>query len=302
MPQFRKNVLSQYLRTKCDKQLRLSLCSPPELKALNWPVPLEARPAVQILRDRGKEWEQAKMQDLELAFSAHLTGVKEDGKFRRIELAPILASNPASPTIVVQARFAHQDLRPTFLANIGLTPAEIAVIPSFGAFEPDIVLIRTPADDEIEILHSGETIPIQPGDRRKALLVSDIKHAGEANSSYSSEVALYAVLLANWLRLNHLENSFFVADHLGLWTRAKEISNLTQLVGINPGAGLTDRLQAFLNDLERVDFQIFFQTVSDFFKQDLPSITLLSIFLPTGCGFRNIAGHGVECQAVAAKY
>ena len=32
------------------------------------------------------------------------------------------------------------------------------------------------------------------------------------------------------------------------------------------------------------------------------SITLLSIFLPTGYGFRNIAGHGVECQAVAAKY
>ena len=34
----------------------------------------------------------------------------------------------------------------------------------------------------------------------------------------------------------------------------------------------------------------------------LSSITLLSIFLPTGCGFCNIAGHGVECQAVAAKY
>jgi hypothetical protein len=32
------------------------------------------------------------------------------------------------------------------------------------------------------------------------------------------------------------------------------------------------------------------------------SITLLSIFLPTGYGSRNIAGHGVECQAVAAKY
>ena len=34
----------------------------------------------------------------------------------------------------------------------------------------------------------------------------------------------------------------------------------------------------------------------------LAGITLLSIFLPTCYGFRNIAGHGVECQAVAAKY
>jgi hypothetical protein len=133
----------------------------PELKVLNWPVPLEARPAVKILRDHGKEWEQAKMQNLELAFGARLRGAKQDRKFIRIELAPILASNPASPTIVVQARFAHQGLRPTFLTNIGLTSTEIAMIPSFGAFEPDIVLIRTPADDEIEILPSGETIPIK---------------------------------------------------------------------------------------------------------------------------------------------
>ena len=32
------------------------------------------------------------------------------------------------------------------------------------------------------------------------------------------------------------------------------------------------------------------------------SITLLSICLPTGYFFRKIAGHGVECQAMAAKY
>ena len=108
MAQFRKNVLSQYLRTKCDKQLRLSLYSPPELQAMDWPVPLEARPAVQILRDRGKEWEQAKMQDLETAFGNHLIGVKENGKFKRIELAAVLAVNPPSPTVIVQARFSRQ--------------------------------------------------------------------------------------------------------------------------------------------------------------------------------------------------
>src|SRR5260370_18974764 len=156
MAEFRKNVLSQYLRTKCDKQLRVSLYSPPELKARGWPVPLEARPAVQILRDRGKEWEQAKMQDLELAFGTHLRGMKEDGKFKRIELGPVLASNPASPTIVAQARFEHPYLRPTFLANIGMTSSEMSPIPSFGAFEPDIVLIRTASDDEIEIFPNAD--------------------------------------------------------------------------------------------------------------------------------------------------
>src|ERR1019366_1929362 len=181
MPQFRKNVLSQYLRTKCDKQLRLSLYSPPELQALGWPVPLEARPAVQILRDRGKEWEQAKMQDLEAAFGTHLQGTKENGKFKRIELGPILLANPASPTVIVQARFSHAALKETFLASIGLPPQRIGMIPPFGAFEPDIVLVRTAADDELEILPNGDTSPVASGSPRKALLISDIKHAGEAN-------------------------------------------------------------------------------------------------------------------------
>ena len=297
MAQFRKNVLSQYLRTKCDKQLRLSLYKPPELVALGWPVPLEARPAVQILRDRGKEWEQAKMQDLETAFGSRLRGAKQDGKFKRIELAPILTASLPSPTIIVQARFAHADLRSTFLANIGMPPEELEVIPQFGASEPDIVLILTPADDEIEILPDGDVRPIQSGDQRKALLVSDIKHAGEANSSYSSEVALYAVLLANWLCLNGLEDRFFVADRLGLWTRAKEISALSLLLAAQPGASLTDRLQAFLNDLEPVDFQIFFQTVSHFFRQDLPRVlavddwTELDWHVDSRCSACDFLGH-----------
>ena len=44
-------------------------------------------------------------------------------------------------------------------------------------------------------------------------------------------------------------------------------------------------------------------TLSDFRRQfHLTSITLLSIFLLIACGFRKLAGHGVECQAMAAEY
>ena len=297
MAQFRKNVLSQYLRTKCDKQLRLSLHSKEELENLHWPIPLEARPAVQILRDRGKEWEQAKMQDLEIAFGAHVRGDKQNAKFVKTALEPILNQTLASPTIIVQGRFTHPDLRATFLQNIGLTAAQITIIPSFSAFEPDIVLVKTPDGDEMEILPSGDTAPIPAGDQRKALLVSDIKHAGEANSSYSSEVALYAVLLSNWLRIHHLENTYFVADQLALWTRAKEVSDLSKLMATNPGASISDRLHAFLGDLEHVDFQIFFQTVDHFFKQDLPRVlavadwTLLDWHVDSKCSTCDFLGH-----------
>jgi hypothetical protein len=292
MAQFRKNVLSQYLRTKCDKQLRLSLYQSNELKARGWPVPLEARPAVQILRDRGKEWEQAKMQDLESAFGARVRGDKNKGRFVTTDLAAILKSTPASPTIAVQARFNHDELRSAFLTNIGMTPLEVAAIPPFGAFEPDIVLIRTPTDEEPEIMPDGDVAAIRPGDRRQALVVADIKHAGEANSSYSAEVALYAALLANWLRLNGLEDRFFVADRLGLWTRAKEISALSELIADQPGASLSDRMQAFLKDLERVDFPIFFQAVTAVYK-NLQSTSVLAnspLLLSVGLGATHVFG------------
>ena len=108
-----------------------------------------------------------------------------------------------------------------------------------------MILIRSPTGDETEVLPDGDTAPLAPGDQRKALLIADIKHAGEANSSYSSEVVLYAVLLANWLRLQDLDNAYFVANQLGLWTRAKETSDLARLIAANPAATTTDRLNVY---------------------------------------------------------
>jgi hypothetical protein len=297
MPRFGKNVLSQYLRTKCDKQLRLSLYAPGELKTLGWPVPLEARPAVQILRDRGREWEQAKMQDLESAFGAQLHGTKDGEKFKETDLAAVLAANPAPPAFVLQGKFDHADLRATFLHNIGLPTVDIATIPQFTAFIPDIILIRAATGDDVEILPNGETAPIGAASQRRALSIADIKHAGEANSSYSSEVVLYGVLLANWLRLKQLEGTFFVANQLGLWTRAKETSDLAKLIAANPAATVTERLNTYLAELERVEFPIFFQTIDHFFRQDLLRVlgvqdwTQLDWHVDSRCSACDFLGH-----------
>ena len=272
MPRFGKNVLSQYLRTKCDKQLRLSLYAPPELTALAWPEPLTARPAVQILRDVGVEWEQAKLSDLESAFPGAIRSNKQNGKFKDLELLPVLQQVLPSPTFILQPSFDHADLKNTFLQNIAVPAADIAQIPAFTAFRPDIICVQTRQDDEVEVLPNGETCTIQPADQRKALAIADIKHAGEANSSYSSEVVLYAILLSNWLRLVNLHGTYLVTARLGLWTRAKEISSLAELIGQTPGATISARMEAFANDLEPVDFPIFFQTIDHFFKTDLPRV------------------------------
>jgi hypothetical protein len=272
MPRFGKNVLSQFLRTKCDKQLRLSIYSPPELTGMGWPVPLTARPAVQILRDAGVEWEQAKMGDLEAAFGSHIRCDKQNGKYRDLPLQSVLQQNLNSPTIILQPSFEHANLKNTFLQNLGLDTAQITNTPSFGSFRPDIISVHTRLDDEVEVLPNGETHTIQPSDQRKALVICDIKHAGEANSSYSAEVALYAVLLANWLRLVNLHGTYLVASRIALWTRAKEVSSLAELLTSNSGAAISARIEAFTKDLEPVDFPIFFQTIDHFFKTDLPRV------------------------------
>ena len=168
---------------------------------------------------------------MEAAFGLHLRGIKKDGKYIRTPLAPVLSADPVSPTFIIQGRFEDPILKATFLQNIGLESVQLDSIPQFTAFEPDIMVIRAAADRELEILPDGNLCPIPAGSERKAILVFDIKHVGEANSSYSSEVVLYAVLLANWLRLRDLETQFFVSERLGLWTRAKETSELSRLVG-----------------------------------------------------------------------
>lgn len=272
MPRFGKNVLSQFLRTKCDKQLRLSIYAPPELAAMGWPVPLTARPAVQILRDAGVDWEQAKMGDLEAAFGANVRFDKRNGKYRDVPLQTILQQNLSSPTIILQPSFEHANLKDTFLQTLGLDAGLIAQMPPFGSFRPDIISVHTRLDDDIEVLPNGETRTIQPTDQRKALVICDIKHAGEANSSYSAEVALYAVLLSNWLRLVNLHGAYLVASRIALWTRAKEVSSLAELLTTNPGAPVSARIEAFTKDLEPVDFPIFFQTIDHFFKTDLPRV------------------------------
>lgn len=272
MPRFGKNVLSQFLRTKCDKQLRLALYKPTELVNLGWPEPLTARPAVQILRDVGKEWEQAKMADLEVAFGTNVRANKQNGRFVDSDLLTVLQQSVTTPAFILQAGFNHLHLKTTFLQNIGLAPNEIQLIPPFTAFRPDIVWVQTKRDDEIEVLPNGDTCTVQPNDQRKALFVCDIKHAGEANSSYSAEVVLYAVLLANWLRLVNLHGTYLTSSRMALWTRAKETSSLVELIASNPGAALSQRTQAFENDLEPVDFTIFYQTIDHFFKSDLPRV------------------------------
>jgi AAA domain len=276
-PRFGKNVLTQYLRTECDKLLYLALFTESELKKAGMPELVKIRPEVQILRDEGKVFEQGRFSDLDKAFGSLVIGKKDPSgtKYVDTDLQAALGSVKDLPAFIIQGEFTDPTLKFSSLTNLGMVPPQIALVPEFTTFKPDVVMVDEPTPGEEEVLPDGTRRAVTPGDGRKCLRVTDIKHAGEANSSYSAEVALYAWVLSNWLRLRGLEGNYFVSTKISLWTGANETSILSSLLDKNPGAVLGDKINAYCGpdgDLEHIDFATFMQSLRHFFEVDLPRV------------------------------
>ena len=71
-----KSTLSQYLRTKCDRQLFLSLHQPTVLQGAGLPEPMPARPGVGVLQSEGKTFEEQRNDKLISAFGADVIYAK----------------------------------------------------------------------------------------------------------------------------------------------------------------------------------------------------------------------------------
>ena len=105
---------------------------------------------------------------------------------------------------------------------------------------------------------------------RRALAVIDIKHASEANPSYSAEVALYTFMLSNLIQYARLQTEFFVSANALLWTRSSVgQSQLDALIASNSQASPDQKLAALIEDCDDVQFRFYMQTVRRFFTEDL---------------------------------
>ena len=76
-----KSKLSMFLRTKCDRELYLSLFSnnPDNLQAAGLPVPLKVRPGVQLITASGREFE-GEQYDLLIASIPSFVEHKSNGR------------------------------------------------------------------------------------------------------------------------------------------------------------------------------------------------------------------------------
>lgn len=263
-----------YLRTQCDRELYLSLFqnNPAALSKAGVPIPLKSRPGVQLITKSGHNFEYEQYDTLIRTIPEFIVH-KGNG---RTEIDPIQALKSApTPSFILQPEIKPQSFRDIVLGNLGLGKAKQAAIPELSGLRPDVLYVHIPVPGECEITPDGSRKRIAEGDKRSAVSVIDLKNVTEANASYSAEVCLYAVFLANWLKSQgaELKDRYFVSDRVYLW-KHNEMPRFTEILGRKEGGDHKNRFQALIQDLADglVNYLIYMPSVRKFFNEDVPRV------------------------------
>ncbi len=289
-----KSTLSMFLRTKCDRELYLSLHEDSELDAHGMPVPLQARPGIGVLQTAGRDFEDERNDQLIQAFGSLVIYQPDKGganKPVKAPLASLLGKVTALPSIILQGKFEPSSFQNAVMANIGLQPGQITQVPPIAGLIPDIIVVRQATADDEEVGPDGCRRRIDPAtETRRALSIIDVKHTSEANPSYSAEVALYALFLANWIADQGLQNEYFVTIRSYLWTRFKQgQSELDALMSGTSPATAIQYLNALIADSEDANLRFYLPTVLHFFREDL--LRVIAVGDASTNGWQNLEWH-----------
>ena len=269
-----KSKFSMYLRTKCDRELYLSLFSnnPIELTKAGLPVPLKSRPGVQIITTSGREFEYEQFDELVRAIPNYII-CKSSG---RAQIDPVEALNKASENcFILQPQIEPEKFREQALDSIGVAPADKTYIPPLQGLRPDVLYVGPAGSATHEVLPSGDRRAVDPKDERLPISVIDLKNITEANASYSAEVCLYAFFLSNWIENEggEIADKFFVADTVYLW-RHVEMPKFTRILATAAGGDEKKKVKALLQDLQDglVLYLVYMPSVRKFLTQDVPRV------------------------------
>ena len=263
-----KSTLSMFLRTRCDKELFLSLhADKTTMAAAGLPAPIK-RPGIGLLAVQGKEFEVDRNDTLVRLFPAIVKFSKTGATYNDVDLHAELTRLAGPPALILQGRFSVSTQLAIVLARIGLSPTDAAAVPALADFIPDVVYVRTAVEGELEVRPDGTRVAINHAtENRLALSILDIKHTSEANPSYCSEIALYALMLANWLALHpELARRYYVSSNAYLWTRYKQGESEFEQLDRAGGATGSQLLDALVHDSEDAQLRYYLAAVRGFFE------------------------------------
>ncbi|WP_404785892.1 DEAD/DEAH box helicase [Altericista sp. CCNU0014] len=262
-----KSTLSMFLRTRCDKELYLSLHNKETMGAAGLPEPVK-RPGIGRLSTDGQEFEIERNDQLVRLFSNLIRYNKGSKSYNDVELETYLLSETIAPVIILQGKFSITSQKTQTLQNIGLSPADIANIPEIADFIPDVLIIHEPYDGDIEVLTNGFRQAInQSQERRLGIDIFDVKHTSEANPSYCAEIAMYALMLANWLHHHPvLKDRYYVTTNAYLWTRFKQGESALDQLEQTGSATTEELLKALVADSEDANLRFYIASVRRFLE------------------------------------
>jgi len=283
MPYLTKEALSQYLRTGCQRQLRLNL-SPdnatykPERLAQGMPDPQPPRPGLPLIKQAGDTWAAAKVGDLATTFGtaavigipqANLSGITT---YKTQDLTQLLAGASAGQFLVE----AQYEITAVFEQALGIVGHATTLNLKYGDVRPDLIEVCTSGTFTDQVLPSGETQTLSSGDTRLQLRLIDIKLTSEPSPSYYAEVTYYTLALAAWLLEHGHDQHFVVVPDGAIWPGSHDASTLVKLQREHQQQGTTPTIADLRNaldaDLERVPFDTFVYRIRRFLLDELPVV------------------------------
>lgn len=275
-PTLRKQSISQFFTTECDRQLTLELWRKfPDSQQM--PPRQVPRAGIEIMTREGLEWERLKVDELSKAFDdGALVGSPEHDDSGRVSrwlptpLASALAS-AAPGKFLVEAAY---DVGVAFIA--AHQPGASVGGLQFADLRPDLIQVLAPHRDQRIVTPGGEVAARDSHDERLGLRVVDIKLTAEPTRGHFAEVVYYACALAGWLIDNRMNDRYAVVDTVALWPGSHAGSSLMAAVrdANDQDLALTDseRFAALAEDLEEVPFEVVALRLRRFFEADLPRV------------------------------
>ena len=256
-----------FLRTRCDKELYLSLFDRATMAAAGLPQPVK-RPGIGILSVEGRIFEIERNDQLIRLFPGIVQFSKGSKAYNEVDLSTVLGKIGGVPAIVLQPKFSIASFKQSLLQNIGLSLGDIAMVPEIADFIPDVLVIRSAREGDFEILPDGtKKIILDLTEDRLAIDIFDVKHTSEANPSYCAEIAMYALMLSNWLHSHPTcKSRFYVSTNSYLWTRFKQGESELDRLEKSGGASSADLLQALVADSEDANLRFYLAAIRRFFE------------------------------------
>lgn len=292
MPLLSKQVISNYLRSDCQRRLRLDLSpdvqqvlpsgqtSARERAALGMPPRNVARPGLQVLAAAGQAWEEEKINDLAQTLGRQaLEGTAtrtSSGTYRFADVPLANVIQLAGPgQFLVQAQF---EVGPAFQQALGIQQLPQTYDVGYRALRPDLILLVGPDPNAQRqaVLPDGTVIDVAAGDQRTALRVIDIKLTAEPSVPYYIEVTFYSMALAGWLVDNGLHNDFYLLPLPTVWPGSHNASAIVRLQSEREAQGRTatrtELMDALEEDLEVGEFGVFAPRLRRFFQEELDTV------------------------------